>query len=128
MSIQINNIFQSLPELSKPFTISQCILFKNELLICGGYETNDCIQLNRYCVIQLLHLQTNSNEINLLFFEGQYPSQMKQIFLMKYKKNSKYEHDSIYQSFNTNIRGLIGGMNNDLFYPKNIEVIDRNQK
>ncbi|ETO15729.1 hypothetical protein RFI_21635 [Reticulomyxa filosa] len=52
---------------------------------------------------------------------------------MKYKNNSKFEHDSISQSFNTwirynkdtNIRGLIGEMNNDLLfithYPKNDE-------
>ncbi|ETO03132.1 hypothetical protein RFI_34278, partial [Reticulomyxa filosa] len=113
------------------------------------------VQLNGHCVIQLLHPQTNSNEIDLLSFGGQYPSQMKQTFSMKYKsvwgisdhqRDSKSEHDSISRPFNTwigynkdtnigkleddllGVRGLIGGMNNDLLfithYPKDIEVID----
>ncbi|ETO06156.1 hypothetical protein RFI_31242 [Reticulomyxa filosa] len=170
MSTQLNNIFQTLPELPKPFTSLQCILFKDELLVCGGFQTNDCysyhtlkkqykyicsypndIELRGHCVVQLIHSQTNSNEIHLLSFGGQVKNKMKQTFSMKYKSvweisDSKSEHHSIDQSFNiwirhnqdTNIgkleddleglRGLIGGINNDLLfithYPENIEVID----
>ncbi|ETO01217.1 hypothetical protein RFI_36223, partial [Reticulomyxa filosa] len=100
-----------------------------------------------HCVVQLIHSQTNSNEIHLLSFGGQGKNEMKQTFSMKYKSvweinDSKSEH----QSFNTwirhnqdtnigklednlwGVRGLIGGINNDLLFithsPKNIEVID----
>ncbi|ETN98839.1 hypothetical protein RFI_38648, partial [Reticulomyxa filosa] len=142
----------------------------DELLVCGGYQLNDCysyhtlkkqykyicsypsdVQLNVHCVVQLIHSQTNSNEIHLLSFGGQDKNKIKQTFSMKYKSvweisDSKSERDSISQSFNTwirynqdtdigeldgdlrGVRGLIGGMNNDLLfithYPSNIEVID----
>ncbi|ETO00351.1 hypothetical protein RFI_37096 [Reticulomyxa filosa] len=166
MSTKLNNIFQILPELPKPLAPSHCILFKDELLIYGGYTTNDCysyhtlkkqykyicsypndIQMDGHCVVQLIHSQTNSNEIHLLSFGGQGGNKMKQTFSMKYKSvweisESKSEH----QSFNTwirhnqdtnigkledhlqGVRGLIGGINNDLLFithhPKNIKVID----
>ncbi|ETO03666.1 hypothetical protein RFI_33737, partial [Reticulomyxa filosa] len=166
MSAQFNNIFQILPELLKPFTISQCILFKDELLVCGGFQTSDCysyhtlkkqykyicsypndVQLYGHCVVQLIHSQTNSNEIHLLSFGGQGENKMKQAFSMKYKSvweisDSKSEH----QSFNTwirhkqdtdigkledelrGLRGLISRINNDLLFiahhPENIDAID----
>ncbi|ETO34535.1 hypothetical protein RFI_02559 [Reticulomyxa filosa] len=171
MSSQINNIFQSLSDLPKPFACPQCILFKDEILICGAddcysYHTmkkqykyicsypND-VQLSANYVVQLTHSQTNPSEIHLLSFGGQCKNEMKQTLFMKYKSvweisddqcDSKSEHDSISQSFNTWIRhdqnanigkleanfegarGLIGGINNDLLFithsPKNIEVID----
>ncbi|ETN98811.1 hypothetical protein RFI_38677, partial [Reticulomyxa filosa] len=166
MSTQLNNIFQTLTELPKPLVASQCIFFKDELLVCGGLQTNDCysyhtlkkrykyicsypndVQMDRHCVVQLIHSQTNLNEIHLLSFGGQYRYKMKETFSMKYKSvweisDSKSEH----QSFNTwikhnpdtnigklednlcGVRGLIGGINNDLlfitYHPENIEVID----
>ncbi|ETO02443.1 hypothetical protein RFI_34988, partial [Reticulomyxa filosa] len=103
MSTQVSS-FQSLPELPKPFDGSPCILFKEELLLCGGYEINDCysyhtlkkqykyicsypndVQFNGHCVVQLNNPQTNPNEIHLLSFGGQHKNIMKQIFSMKYK-------------------------------------------
>ncbi|ETO00446.1 hypothetical protein RFI_36998, partial [Reticulomyxa filosa] len=167
----MSDIFQNLPELPTHLGSSQCILFKDELLICGGYKTNDCysyhtlkkqykcicsypsdVQLDGHCVVQLIHSQHNLNEIHLLSFGGQDTNETKQTFSMKYKNvweiigDSKSEHNSIVQSFNTwirhnedtnigkleddlrGVRGLIGGINNDLLFVthllKNIEVID----
>ncbi|ETO35890.1 hypothetical protein RFI_01171 [Reticulomyxa filosa] len=142
-----------LPELPKSFTATQCILFKEELLICGGKQTNDCysyhtlkkqykyicsypndVKLSGHCVVQLIHSQTNPNEIDLLSFGGQGKDTMKQTFSMKYKsvwEISDHNHHSNLksenQSFNTwirhnedtnigkfednliGVRGLIGG-------------------
>ncbi|ETO36325.1 hypothetical protein RFI_00737, partial [Reticulomyxa filosa] len=141
MSAQLNNIFQTLPELPKPFLTSQCLLFKDEFLVCGGFQTNDCysyhtlkkqykyicsypndVELRGHCVVQLIHSQINSNEIHLLSFGGQYSNRMKQTFSMKYKSVWEIKDDL------RGLRGLIGGINNDLLfithYPNNIEVID----
>ncbi|ETO17038.1 hypothetical protein RFI_20295, partial [Reticulomyxa filosa] len=138
MSAQINNIFQTLPELPKAFTTPQCILFKDEILICGGCQLNDCysyhtlkkqykyicsypsdVQMEVHCVVQLIHSQDNSNEIYLLSFGGQGKYIMKQTFSMKYKSVWEIsEHDSISQSFNTWIRHnqdtSIGKLEDDL--------------
>ncbi|ETO35976.1 hypothetical protein RFI_01086, partial [Reticulomyxa filosa] len=119
MSTQVNN-FQPLLELPKTFATSQCILFKEELLICGGINTNGCysyhtlkkqykyicsypnnVKLKGHCVVQLIHSQANLNEIHLLSFGGQDEYIMKQTFSMKYKSSdSKSEN----QSFNTWIK------------------------
>ncbi|ETO34888.1 hypothetical protein RFI_02199 [Reticulomyxa filosa] len=159
MSTKVNNYFQTLLELPKPFTETQCILFKEELLICGGKQTNDCysyhtlkkeykhicsypndVEFNGHCVVQLNYLQS----IPMKFI---YENIMKQTFSMKYKSvweidDSKSENQSfntwIQHSQDTNIgkfkdcligvRGLIGGINDDLlfitYFPGYIEVID----
>ncbi|ETO10690.1 hypothetical protein RFI_26687, partial [Reticulomyxa filosa] len=130
MSTQVNNYFQSLPDLPKPFTATQCILFKEELLICGGANTSQCysyhtlkkeykyicsypddVKLNGHCVVQLNHSQTNPNEIHLLSFGGQNTNIMKQTFSMKYTSvweiddnNTQSDSKSENQSFNTWIR------------------------
>ncbi|ETO30698.1 hypothetical protein RFI_06423 [Reticulomyxa filosa] len=119
MSVQVNDIFEILPELPKSFAASQCIFLKHELLLCGGYETNDCysyhtrmmqykyvcsypndIKFDGHCVIQLNHSQTNPNEI---YFVWEIDNELR-------------------------ARGLIGGINNDLlliaYHPQNIEAID----
>ncbi|ETO02417.1 hypothetical protein RFI_35019, partial [Reticulomyxa filosa] len=119
-----------------------------ELLICGGYTTNDCysyhtlkkqykyicsypndVQLLGHCVVQLIDSQTNSNEIHLLSFGGQGKNKMKQTFSMKYK--SVWEINTIIGKLEDDligVRGLIGGKDNDLLFitycPENIEVID----
>ncbi|ETO01491.1 hypothetical protein RFI_35949, partial [Reticulomyxa filosa] len=155
MSTQLNNIFQTLTDLPEPLAASQCLLFKNELLVCGGYETNYCysyhtlkkqykyicsypndVQLIGHCVVQLIHSYINSNEIHLLSFGGQGKNKMKETFSMKYKsvwEISEHQHDQ-YTNIGKleddlqGVRGLIGGINNDLLfithYPENIEVID----
>ncbi|ETO26659.1 hypothetical protein RFI_10476 [Reticulomyxa filosa] len=133
MFTQVCNCFQSLPELPKSFRAAQCILFKDEILVCGGTGTSDCysyhtlkkqykyvcsypsdVKLNGHCVVQLIHSPTNPNGINLLSFGGQGKYQMKQTFSMKYKSvwemsdnnqsESKSEYESVSQSFNTWIR------------------------
>ncbi|ETO02492.1 hypothetical protein RFI_34939, partial [Reticulomyxa filosa] len=117
MSTQVNNYFQTLPELPRSFTKAQCILFKDELLICGGYEINDCysyhtvkkqykyicsypndVEFDGHCVVQLNHSQTNPNEIHLLSFGGQDKNMMKQTFSMKYKSSTSKSEN---QPFNT---------------------------
>ncbi|ETO11037.1 hypothetical protein RFI_26340, partial [Reticulomyxa filosa] len=128
MSTQMDNIFQILPELPKPFITPSCISFKDEILICGGYETNCCysyhtlkkqykyicsypngVRFNAHCIVQLAHPQADSNEIHLLSFGGQDKNKIKQTFSMKYKSvweisdnhcNSKSDHDSISQNVN----------------------------
>ncbi|ETO03463.1 hypothetical protein RFI_33944, partial [Reticulomyxa filosa] len=115
-------------------------------------------QFDGHCVVRLIHSQTNPNEIDLLSFGGQDEDIMKQTFSMKYKSvweindhnnnqsDSKSENHSISQPSNTwirhdqdttigklesdleGVRGLIGGINNNLlfitYHSKNIEVID----
>ncbi|ETN99097.1 hypothetical protein RFI_38390 [Reticulomyxa filosa] len=107
MSIQVNS-FQTLLELPKTFATSQCILFNEELLICGGKQTNECysyhtlkreykficpyfddVEFNGHCVVQLNYSQTNPNKIDLLSFGGQDKNIMKQTFSMKYVINNK---------------------------------------
>ncbi|ETO00177.1 hypothetical protein RFI_37274 [Reticulomyxa filosa] len=153
MSTQVNNIFQSLPELPESLTDSACILCKDEILICGGIKTNRCysyhilkkqykyicsypedVQLNGHCVLQLVHLQTNPDEIHLLSFGGQGKGETKQTFSMKYKSvweidesdhksensfiGNKNESNSISQSSNTWIQhdkdSSIGKLNDSL--------------
>ncbi|ETO04886.1 hypothetical protein RFI_32510, partial [Reticulomyxa filosa] len=80
-----NNAFQNFTELPKPSEALQCLSFKDQILLCGGFETSNCysyhtiknrykyissypnvIELYGHCVVQLTHLQADSNEINVL--------------------------------------------------------------
>ncbi|ETO26658.1 hypothetical protein RFI_10475 [Reticulomyxa filosa] len=123
MSVQVEVIKNS-TKLRQSFAIAPCILFKEEILVCGGYVTNSCysyhilkeqykyicsypnsVQLYGHCILQLTHLQTNPNEIHLLSFGGQGKHEMKQTFSMTYR--SVWECDnynwsgSVSQAFNT---------------------------
>ncbi|ETN97141.1 hypothetical protein RFI_40390, partial [Reticulomyxa filosa] len=114
----------------------------------------DDVKLNGHCVVQLNHSQTNPNETHLLSFGGQDEKKIKQTFSMKYKSvweindhnnnqsDSKFENQSfntwirhdqdtnigIFEDYLIGVRGLIGGINNNLLFitycPENIEVID----
>ncbi|ETN98124.1 hypothetical protein RFI_39393, partial [Reticulomyxa filosa] len=98
------NVFQSLTELPNLLSSTQCIKFKDEILVCGGPETNECysyhtlkeqykyicsypsdISLHGHCVLQWRHSQAKANEIHLLSFGGQGKDKMKQTFSMTYQ-------------------------------------------
>ncbi|ETO36937.1 hypothetical protein RFI_00125, partial [Reticulomyxa filosa] len=92
--------FQTLKALPNPFSRSQCVSHKHELLICGGYQQRACysyntikneykficeypihIKLNGHCVVKLVDNNSKDrNEITLLSFGGKY----KHTLIMKY--------------------------------------------
>ncbi|ETO10967.1 hypothetical protein RFI_26409, partial [Reticulomyxa filosa] len=102
--ININNMsdqaFQTLKELPIPLDDSQCVLHKNELLICGGYQQRACysyhtikneykficeypsdVMLWGHCVVKLLDNNSKGrNQITLLSFGGLF----KHTLMMKY--------------------------------------------
>ncbi|ETO18778.1 hypothetical protein RFI_18469, partial [Reticulomyxa filosa] len=108
------NVLQSLPELPDLFSAPRCIMFNDEILICGGPETNKCysyhtlrkqykyicsypsdISLRGHCVLQWKHSQTKVNEIHLLSFGGQGKDIIKQTFSMTYQSvwdNNSYQN------------------------------------
>ncbi|ETO36035.1 hypothetical protein RFI_01027 [Reticulomyxa filosa] len=96
-----STLFQSLKELPIPFWQHQCILNKDELLICGGWNQKNCYSYhtlkNKYkfickyptdtllghCVVKLVENGNNNKDINqitLLSFGGFY----KHTLMMKY--------------------------------------------
>ncbi|ETO03220.1 hypothetical protein RFI_34190, partial [Reticulomyxa filosa] len=83
------------------YCLAQCISFKDEVLICGGYKTNDCysyhtlqkkykyicsypadVELIGHCVVKI---KQTDDVIHLLSFGGQGCETVKQTFVMKYK-------------------------------------------
>ncbi|ETO06391.1 hypothetical protein RFI_31007 [Reticulomyxa filosa] len=84
--------FQDLKNLPVPFSNTQCVLHKQEILICGGYTTNKCysyhISKNKYkyicdypsnvrlfghCVVKLVdNNNKDDDQITLLSFGGYY--------------------------------------------------------
>ncbi|ETO02302.1 hypothetical protein RFI_35133 [Reticulomyxa filosa] len=110
-----NYAFQSLTELPNLLSCSQCIMFNDEILVCGGSETNECysyhtlkkhykyicsypndVKFNGHCVLQWKHSQTEANKIHLLSFGGQGKDKMKQTFSMTYQSvwdNNSYQSD-----------------------------------
>ncbi|ETO06153.1 hypothetical protein RFI_31243 [Reticulomyxa filosa] len=92
--------FQSLKELPIPLVLSQCVLHKREILICGGWNKRSCysyhkrkneykfickypsdVKLSGHCVVKLA--DNNSNEITLLSFGGS-PYTKRHTLVMKY--------------------------------------------
>ncbi|ETO05931.1 hypothetical protein RFI_31466 [Reticulomyxa filosa] len=82
--------FQKLKDLPIPLWQSQCVFYKHELLVCGGYEERNCysyhtlkneykficsypndVKLNGHCVVKLVD-DNDSNKITLLSFGGRY--------------------------------------------------------
>ncbi|ETO05287.1 WD repeat-containing protein [Reticulomyxa filosa] len=92
--------FQSLKYLSTPLSQAQCVLYKHEILICGGHKQRDCYSYNilkdeykficdypsdvtlwGHCVVKLIdNNNKNDNEITLLSFGGK----DKHTLMMKY--------------------------------------------
>ncbi|ETO01947.1 hypothetical protein RFI_35493 [Reticulomyxa filosa] len=143
--------FQCLKKLPTPLTDSQCVLYKHELLICGGYKQRSCysyhIIKNEYkfiygfCVVKLIN-NKDDNEITLLSFGGK----EKHALVMKYisvwsnendndndnKINKLKNQTNIINEENNyiGVRALISGSNNNLLfitYPmNNISVFNLN--
>ncbi|ETO05497.1 WD repeat-containing protein, partial [Reticulomyxa filosa] len=114
--------FQSLKKLPIPLDQSQCVLYKHELLICGGYNQKACysyhtikneykficeypsdVKLNGHCVVKMAD---NNNEITLLSFGG-YPFSSKYTLVMKYisvwsNENNDNEINKLKKSNNFN--------------------------
>ncbi|ETO08943.1 hypothetical protein RFI_28441, partial [Reticulomyxa filosa] len=105
--------FQELPHLNKNFVATQCVLLKDEILIFGGENNNECysyhiekkqyllicsyphgVSLKGHCVLQLSHQSGNPNEIHLLSFGGQGVNEIKKTFSMRYKSVWSDSHKS----------------------------------
>ncbi|ETO35139.1 hypothetical protein RFI_01933 [Reticulomyxa filosa] len=91
---------QVLKDLPTPFVLSQCVLYKHEIIICGGYEERACysyhtlkneykficeypsdVTLIGHCVVKLIDNNSKErNQITLLSFGGYY----KHALVMKY--------------------------------------------
>ncbi|ETO08783.1 hypothetical protein RFI_28603 [Reticulomyxa filosa] len=94
--------FQSLPPLPVPLSLTQCVAYDNEILICGGYNKPNCysyhvlqneyklicsypidIKLEGHCVIKIGG-NIEDDTITLLSFGGQNVDQKKHTLVMKY--------------------------------------------
>ncbi|ETO16099.1 hypothetical protein RFI_21256, partial [Reticulomyxa filosa] len=94
--------FETLTSLPSSVFLSQAVVHKDEILICGGFENNNCYSYhlikNQYkricsypkdmifaghCVMKLRN-DNNSNALTLLSFGGQNKSEKKRAFVMKY--------------------------------------------
>ncbi|ETO05853.1 WD repeat-containing protein [Reticulomyxa filosa] len=140
-----DQIFQSLNKLPTPLYRAQCVLYKHELLICGGAYKRACysyhtikneykficeypadVTLDGHCVVKLTN---NNNGITLLSFGGHY----KHTLMMKYVSiwNNKNNYNKwIPFTDNQNnpiiigrdkdryegVRAVIGGSNNNLLF------------
>ncbi|ETO30497.1 hypothetical protein RFI_06623 [Reticulomyxa filosa] len=86
MGNQNTSHFERLKDLPSTLSDSQCVLYKHEILICGGFRKENCysyhtiknkykficdypsnIELYGHCVVKLID---NKNEITLLSFGG----------------------------------------------------------
>ncbi|ETO06062.1 hypothetical protein RFI_31336 [Reticulomyxa filosa] len=98
-----NQTFQILKELPTPLNESQCVLYKHELLICGGYDQRACysyhtlkdeykficeypsdVILIGHCVVKLADNNKNNNQITLLSFGSSWGGENKHTLVMKY--------------------------------------------
>ncbi|ETO07310.1 hypothetical protein RFI_30083 [Reticulomyxa filosa] len=103
-SQQLNTLFQTLKELPTRLFGSPCVLYKHEILICGGWDKRTCysyhtikneykficeypsdIQLNGHCVVKLVdNNNKHSNQITLLSFGSDRYGRDKHTLVMKY--------------------------------------------
>ncbi|ETO11071.1 hypothetical protein RFI_26305 [Reticulomyxa filosa] len=102
-NISTSTPFQSLKELSVPLYLSQRVLYKHEILICGGYEERACysyhtlkneykficeypsdVDLIGHCVVKLVDNNKDKNEITLLSFGSSLLGESKHTLIMKY--------------------------------------------
>ncbi|ETO04658.1 hypothetical protein RFI_32738 [Reticulomyxa filosa] len=148
--------FQVLKELPITFAEAQCVLYKNELLICGGYERKTCysyhtiknkykficnypsdVTLEANCVVKLIDNNKDNNQIILFVWSN--------ILDISNKLNESNNYNQwIPLTDNNNqpiiigrgahtyygVRALIGGRNNNLlfitYYYDNISVFNLN--
>ncbi|ETO03141.1 hypothetical protein RFI_34269 [Reticulomyxa filosa] len=94
-----NQNFQNLKDLLIPLSDSQCVLYKHELLICGGFKQRDCYsyhtlkdEYKTLCSDDNNSNNKDSDEITLLSFGGSKYSK-KHTLVMNYisvwNKNSR---------------------------------------
>ncbi|ETO22078.1 hypothetical protein RFI_15124 [Reticulomyxa filosa] len=95
--------FQHLKKLPTTFYMSQCVLHKHEILICGGFYQRVCysyhilkneykficeyprdVRLHGHCVVKLVDNNKHSNEITLLSFGSDWDGKKKHTLIMKY--------------------------------------------
>ncbi|ETO31504.1 hypothetical protein RFI_05615 [Reticulomyxa filosa] len=100
---QNKTLFQSLKDLPIPLCHTQCILYKHELLICGGYEQRVCYSyhtikneykficeypidaaLQVHCVVKLVDNNKDNDQITLLSFGSTNDGENKHTLIMKY--------------------------------------------
>ncbi|ETN97700.1 hypothetical protein RFI_39825 [Reticulomyxa filosa] len=99
-----NQTFQFLKELPTPLSNPPCVLYKDELLICGGDRQRTCysyhtikneykficeypsnVKLAGHCVVKLVNNNNNEkNQITLLSFGSYWPGENKHTLVMKY--------------------------------------------
>ncbi|ETO30742.1 hypothetical protein RFI_06379, partial [Reticulomyxa filosa] len=93
--------FLTLPSLPIPLSDNQCMTYKHEILIFGGWKKNDCYSYHtlqnkykRICtypnnvVLQghsVVKIASSSNDITLLSFGGQDVNERKHTLVMKYQ-------------------------------------------
>ncbi|ETO16572.1 hypothetical protein RFI_20767 [Reticulomyxa filosa] len=134
-----NSLFETLSPLPFPLCYPQCLIYKDEIIICGGYKKNECysyhiikdqykyicsypdnIILNGHCVIKIEKNNYDLNDITLLSFGGEKDKE-KYTFIMKYKSiwednnNNKIKHINEWIPF-------INNNNNDNNNNNNINI------
>ncbi|ETO04977.1 hypothetical protein RFI_32422 [Reticulomyxa filosa] len=141
--------FQILNALPIPLSHSQCVLYKHEILICGGYDQRACysyhtlkdeykficeypsdVSLSGHCVVKLVdNNNEDRNRITLLSFGGS-TYQKKHTLVMKYIiMNAQLSLEEMKNDYR-GARAVIGGINNHLlfitFKYNNISVFNLN--
>ncbi|ETO23821.1 WD-40 repeat-containing protein [Reticulomyxa filosa] len=130
--------FETLPSLPVPFFLAQCVAHKHEILICGGFQNNECYsyhtikeQYKRICsypkgmifsghtIVKRVDAK-NENAVTLLSFGG-YP---KHTLVMKYASvwdtNNKPTVRKIEQRKNSNQwLPLTDNLNNPIWIGRN---------
>ncbi|ETO12802.1 hypothetical protein RFI_24575 [Reticulomyxa filosa] len=105
--------FEILAPLPDVFFQSQCVIHKHEILICGGYETNNCysyhtirnqyklicsypkdIILHGHCVVKINNNNNNNlNEITLLSFSGSFKYALIMNYISVWDNDNKKEEE-----------------------------------
>ncbi|ETO09990.1 hypothetical protein RFI_27387, partial [Reticulomyxa filosa] len=139
-----NQTFQTLKELPTPLSHSQCVLYKHELLICGGWNKRSCysyhtikneykficdypshVKLHGHCVVKLVDNNNKDiNQITLLSFGSAHNGKNKHTLVMKYisvwnnilnKSNEFNNYNQWIPFINNNNHPIIIGRNQDKY-------------
>ncbi|ETO32859.1 WD-40 repeat protein [Reticulomyxa filosa] len=127
-------LFQNLKDLPTPLSQSQCVLHKNEILICGGYLQRDFyllypndVGLYGHCVVKLVHNNKYKNKITLLSFGGLYNHTLIMEYTSVWNNNNRPIDIGSYSENYFGARAVIGGSDNHLLFIthyNNISVFD----
>ncbi|ETO07392.1 hypothetical protein RFI_29997 [Reticulomyxa filosa] len=115
-NLDIPNPFQTLTCLPISPRQTQCVAYKDEFLICGGCETNECysyhtiknqykyicsypsnVNIFGHCVVKYVNnnKDTNKSDITLLSFGGQDGNKIKHTLIMNYVSVWNDENENI---------------------------------